>query len=147
MRSTGWFSNLWLVLVILTLENINESSPNEHFMKDAYGSDMDGPTMICAGEQGKDSCQGDSGGPMTCGENDDGTVYIFQSLILGLGLARSFVDYCIQKYDFVGLSFDSNPTLSSRSALRHCLVGPRLRPRRIPRRLRPGLHLRRLVPD
>ena len=136
MRSTGWFSNLWLVLVILTFENINESSPNEHFMKDAYGSDMDGPTMICAGEQGKDSCQGDSGGPMTCGENDDGTVFIFD-----IGFSKKF---CIQKYDFVGLSFDSNPTLSSRSALRHCLVGPRLRPRRIPRRLRPGLHLRRL---
>ena len=25
-------------------------------------------TMICAGEEGKDSCQGDSGGPMTCGD-------------------------------------------------------------------------------
>ena len=31
---------------------------------------MDGPTMICAGEEGYDSCQGDSGGPMTCGLDD-----------------------------------------------------------------------------
>ena len=32
-------------------------------------------TMICAGEEGKDSCQGDSGGPMTCkGEKHCGIV-------------------------------------------------------------------------
>jgi len=36
----------------------------------AYGSDMDGNTMICAGEEGYDSCQGDSGGPLTCGTDD-----------------------------------------------------------------------------
>jgi secreted trypsin-like serine protease len=30
----------------------------------AYGQSLDAPTMLCAGEQGKDSCQGDSGGPL-----------------------------------------------------------------------------------
>ena len=31
-------------------------------------------TMICAGEEGKDSCQGDSGGPMTCDGKHCGVV-------------------------------------------------------------------------
>ncbi len=30
----------------------------------AYGSSLHAPSMICAGERGKDSCQGDSGGPL-----------------------------------------------------------------------------------
>lgn len=30
----------------------------------AYGTFFDAPTMLCAGERGKDSCQGDSGGPL-----------------------------------------------------------------------------------
>lgn len=34
--------------------------------RDAYGQNDIKDTMICAGEEGKDSCQGDSGGPMTC---------------------------------------------------------------------------------
>ena len=29
-----------------------------------YGNSLDAPTMLCAGQQGKDSCQGDSGGPL-----------------------------------------------------------------------------------
>ena len=47
-----------------------KTKPNS--VKDSYGSDMDGNTMICAGEEGYDSCQGDSGGPMTCGTDDMG---------------------------------------------------------------------------
>lgn len=30
----------------------------------AYQSSLHGPTMLCAGQQGRDSCQGDSGGPL-----------------------------------------------------------------------------------
>jgi secreted trypsin-like serine protease len=30
----------------------------------SYRNSLDAPTMLCAGQQGKDSCQGDSGGPM-----------------------------------------------------------------------------------
>ena len=56
-----------------TLQAVNVPVVSDEDCADAYGNDMDGPTMICAGEEGKDSCQGDSGGPMTCGENDDGT--------------------------------------------------------------------------
>ena len=44
---------------------------------DAYGSSVDGDTMICAGDLengGVDSCQGDSGGPMTCGGTHCGIV-------------------------------------------------------------------------
>ena len=57
-----------------TLQAVNVPVVSDADCTDAYGSDMDGPTMICAGEEGLDSCQGDSGGPMTCGENDDGEV-------------------------------------------------------------------------
>ena len=32
----------------------------------AYGVENIKESMICAGEEGKDSCQGDSGGPLTC---------------------------------------------------------------------------------
>lgn len=35
--------------------------------RDSYGQNDIYDSMICAGEEGKDSCQGDSGGPMTCG--------------------------------------------------------------------------------
>ena len=55
-----------------TLQAVNVPVVSDADCTDAYGSDMDGPTMICAGEEGLDSCQGDSGGPMTCGNNDDG---------------------------------------------------------------------------
>ena len=34
----------------------------------AYGDSDVVDSMICAGEEGKDSCQGDSGGPMACDE-------------------------------------------------------------------------------
>jgi trypsin len=34
----------------------------DYLLSDIY------PSMICAGEAGKDSCQGDSGGPLMCGE-------------------------------------------------------------------------------
>merc|ERR1712001_281495 len=53
-----------------TLQAVNVPVVSDADCADAYGSDMDGPTMICAGEEGRDSCQGDSGGPMTCGEGD-----------------------------------------------------------------------------
>ena len=55
-----------------TLQAVNVPVVSDADCADAYGNDMDGPTMICAGEEGLDSCQGDSGGPMTCGNNDDG---------------------------------------------------------------------------
>ena len=55
-----------------TLQAVNVPVVSDADCADSYGSDMDGPTMICAGEEGLDSCQGDSGGPMTCGNNDDG---------------------------------------------------------------------------
>jgi secreted trypsin-like serine protease len=42
--------------------------------KDAYGQTAIFGSMICAGEEGKDSCQGDSGGPMTCGDLHCGIV-------------------------------------------------------------------------
>ena len=32
----------------------------------AYGQHIIEDSMICAGEEGKDSCQGDSGGPLVC---------------------------------------------------------------------------------
>jgi len=44
------------------------------------------PSMICAGEGGKDSCQGDSGGPMLC-ESEDGQVQC-GIVSWGVGCAR-----------------------------------------------------------
>eukprot|EP00094_Tigriopus_californicus_P008044 TCALIF_07744-PA protein Name:"Similar to Trypsin-1 (Astacus astacus)" AED:0.20 eAED:0.20 QI:0/0.8/0.83/0.83/1/1/6/45/247 len=41
---------------------------------DAYILETVDETMICAGEEGKDSCQGDSGGPLTCGGTHCGVV-------------------------------------------------------------------------
>ncbi|MCL4137248.1 UNVERIFIED_CONTAM: hypothetical protein GTU68_007592, partial [Idotea baltica] len=34
--------------------------------RDAYGTLAVADSMLCAGEEGKDSCQGDSGGPLLC---------------------------------------------------------------------------------
>ncbi|XP_044262516.1 trypsin 5G1-like [Tribolium madens] len=34
----------------------------------AYGEEYTNSTMMCAGEDGKDSCQGDSGGPLVVGD-------------------------------------------------------------------------------
>ena len=39
---------------------------NELDCKSAYGKHNIKESMMCAGEEGKDSCQGDSGGPLTC---------------------------------------------------------------------------------
>ena len=35
--------------------------------RESYGYSDVSDSMICAGEEGRDSCQGDSGGPMVCG--------------------------------------------------------------------------------
>ncbi|KAF2354745.1 Serine proteases trypsin domain [Trinorchestia longiramus] len=36
--------------------------------RESYGDEAIADSMMCAGEEGKDSCQGDSGGPLACGD-------------------------------------------------------------------------------
>jgi trypsin len=49
-----------------------------------YGG-IDAETMICAGEEGRDSCQGDSGGPLVCGE--EGSEVLCGVVSWGIGCA------------------------------------------------------------
>lgn len=49
-----------------TLHAVDVPIVSDDVCKDAYGRTAIFASMICAGEEGKDSCQGDSGGPMTC---------------------------------------------------------------------------------
>lgn len=46
------------------LREVNVPAVGDGKCADAYGSDLDAASMLCAGIQGKDSCQGDSGGPL-----------------------------------------------------------------------------------
>jgi len=86
-----------------TLYAVNVPVVSDDDCADAYGNDMDGPTMICAGEAGKDSCQGDSGGPMTCGTDDMDPLCGIVSWGRGCALAgypgvyaqaSTYVDWC-----------------------------------------------------
>jgi len=49
----------------LTLQAVNVPIKSDEVCRSAYGPSIK-DSMICAGEEGKDSCQGDSGGPLTC---------------------------------------------------------------------------------
>jgi trypsin len=42
----------------------------------SYRNSLDAPTMLCAGQQGKDSCQGDSGGPLFATAGDGTRVHL-----------------------------------------------------------------------
>jgi len=42
----------------------------------SYRNSLDAPTMLCAGQQGKDSCQGDSGGPLFATATDGTRVHM-----------------------------------------------------------------------
>jgi len=49
-----------------TLQAVDVPIVSEQVCKDALGKHNVKESMLCAGEEGKDSCQGDSGGPLTC---------------------------------------------------------------------------------
>jgi trypsin len=59
------------------------------YCSDAYGSDFDPLTMVCAGfpEGGVDTCQGDSGGPMF-GRSSTGALRVVGTTSWGEGCAR-----------------------------------------------------------
>ena len=62
----------------------------DQYCANAYGSDFDPATMVCAGfrEGGVDTCQGDSGGPMF-GRMTDGSLRVVGATSWGEGCARA----------------------------------------------------------
>jgi secreted trypsin-like serine protease len=72
-----------------TLQEANVPITTDAYCSNAYGSDFDSETMVCAGypEGGVDTCQGDSGGPMF-GNSTAGGLRIVGTTSWGEGCAR-----------------------------------------------------------
>merc|ERR1711976_441827 len=57
-----------------TLYAVDVPIVSDSSCRSSYGQSDIADSMICAGEEGKDSCQGDSGGPLVCGISQCGIV-------------------------------------------------------------------------
>lgn len=72
------------------LQEANVPVTTDAYCADAYDSDFDAKTMVCAGyPEGKvDSCQGDSGGPMFAPSVETGKLEVTGATSFGNGCAR-----------------------------------------------------------
>ncbi|KAF2365065.1 Serine proteases trypsin domain [Trinorchestia longiramus] len=66
-----------------TLQKVTVPIVDDASCRESYGELRVADSMMCAGEEGKDSCQGDSGGPLACGD------YLCGVVSWGIGCAAA----------------------------------------------------------
>jgi len=71
--STGWGTTREDGLLLSsTLKKVDLPVVDDDTCGRAYPADLIPPSMVCAGEEGKDSCAADSGGPLVCPGEQEG---------------------------------------------------------------------------